>query len=62
MERQHSFSSAVKWAYTMNWGDKGFSALFTFMLAAILGPRDFGFVAIAVIHGNITYVPRNSHT
>jgi O-antigen/teichoic acid export membrane protein len=34
----------------MNWGDKAFSALFTFVLAAILGPRDFGVVAIALIY------------
>lgn len=44
-----SFGSAVKWAYFMNWGDKTFSALFTFVLASILGPGDFGTVAMATL-------------
>ena len=41
---------AVKWAYTANWGERAFSALFSFILAAILGPKDFGTVAIALIY------------
>jgi teichuronic acid exporter len=50
MPNQRSFLHAVKWAYTGIWGDKAFSALFTFVLAAILGPRDFGVVSIAMIY------------
>jgi PST family polysaccharide transporter len=50
MARQRTFLNAVKWAYTGNWGERAFSALFTFILAAVLGPRDFGVVAIAMIY------------
>jgi O-antigen/teichoic acid export membrane protein len=47
---QRSFLNAVKWAYTANWGDRAFSALFTFVLAALLGPRDFGVVSLAMVY------------
>ena len=47
---QPAIYSATKWAFVMNWGDKGVNALFTFVLAAILGPRDFGIVAIALAY------------
>jgi PST family polysaccharide transporter len=47
---QKSFLNAVKWAYTANWGERAFSALFTFILAAILGPHEFGVLSIAVIY------------
>jgi PST family polysaccharide transporter len=50
MAEKKSFLNAIKWAYTGNWGEKGFSALFTVILAAFLGPRDFGVVAIAIIY------------
>jgi O-antigen/teichoic acid export membrane protein len=50
MPTQRSFKHAVKWAYIGNWGERSFSALFTFVLAAILGPRDFGIVSIALIY------------
>ena len=50
MAEEQTFRRAVTWAYIMNWGDKGFSVLFTFVLAAVLGPRDFGIVAIAMIY------------
>src|SRR5207244_4599079 len=50
MDTQAEFHHALKWAYTMNWGEKGFFALFTFVLASILGPHDFGTVAIAMIY------------
>lgn len=35
-----------------NFGDRGISALVTFVLAGIVGPRDFGLIAIAVIYIN----------
>jgi O-antigen/teichoic acid export membrane protein len=47
---QKSFLNAVKWAYTANWGERAFAALFTFLLAAILGPRDFGVVSLAMVY------------
>jgi len=50
MAKQRSFMNAVKWAYTANWGERAFSALFTFVLAALLGPRDFGIITIAMIY------------
>jgi PST family polysaccharide transporter len=45
-----SFHSSLKWAFLMNWGDRAFSLVFTMILAAILGPRDFGIVALALIY------------
>ena len=50
MANQKSFLHAVKWAYIGNWGERSFSALFTFVLAYVLGPRDFGIVSIALIY------------
>lgn len=50
MSRQRSFLNAVRWAYTANWGERAFSALFTFLLAALLGPRDFGVVSLAMVY------------
>lgn len=50
MTNQKSFLHAVKWAYIGNWGERSFSALFTFILALVLGPRDFGIVSIALIY------------
>ncbi|MGC2331976.1 MAG: oligosaccharide flippase family protein [Candidatus Acidiferrales bacterium] len=50
MGTQRSFANALKWAYAGNWGERAFSALFAIILAAILGPRDFGTVSIALIY------------
>jgi O-antigen/teichoic acid export membrane protein len=50
MTSKKSFLNAVKWSYTGNWGERTFSALFTFILAAVLGPPDFGVVAIAMVY------------
>jgi len=50
MVKPKSFLNALKWSYTANWGQQGFSALFTAILAGLLGPRDFGTVSIAVIY------------
>ena len=47
---QKSFLNAVKWAYTLFWGEKGISAVLYFLLAGLLGPKDFGTVAIAAIY------------
>jgi|SRR5579864_108234 len=50
MTESKSFLNALKWSYTANWGQQGFSALFTAILAGLLGPRDFGTVAIALVY------------
>jgi O-antigen/teichoic acid export membrane protein len=50
MTSTKSFLNSVKWAYTANWGERAFSALFTLVLAALLGPRDFGVVAIGMVY------------
>jgi PST family polysaccharide transporter len=50
MTKQRSLLHAVKWSYTAIWGDRAFSALFIFILAAMVGPRDFGILAIALIY------------
>jgi PST family polysaccharide transporter len=49
-DQQHSFFGSLKWAFYMTWADRAFSVFFTFLLAAILGPRDFGIVALALIY------------
>jgi PST family polysaccharide transporter len=50
MQQKKSFQNALKWSYAGNWGDKGLSALFTFILAGILGPRDFGMIGICTVY------------
>jgi len=40
----------VKWAYIMNWGQQGVTLLVSIVLAAILGPRTYGIVALAIIY------------
>jgi len=49
-DQQNSFFGSLKWAFYMTWADRAFSVFFTFLLAAILGPRDFGIVALALIY------------
>jgi O-antigen/teichoic acid export membrane protein len=50
MSIRRRFHSAIKWAYVMNCGQQGLTALFTFALASIVGPRDFGTLAMAMIY------------
>ncbi len=50
MKPQRSFLNSIKWAYTANWGERAFSALFMFILAALLGPRDFGVISVALTY------------
>ena len=42
--------SAVRWAFALTFGRRAFSTIFTFVLAALLGPHDFGLVAMALIY------------
>ncbi len=49
--RDHrTFRHALKWAYVATLGQRGIVLLLTFVLAAILGPEDFGTVAMATAY------------
>jgi teichuronic acid exporter len=50
MKTERSFLNSIKWAYTANWGERAFSAVFMFILAALVGPRDFGVISIALTY------------
>src|ERR1700739_2858311 len=50
MKPQRSFLNSIKWSYAASWGERAFSAVFMFILAALLGPRSFGVVAIALTY------------
>ncbi len=50
MTSERSFRHAVKWAYVMQVSEQGLNALFTFLFAALLGPKDFGTVAMAMAY------------
>jgi PST family polysaccharide transporter len=45
-----AFGDALKWAYALTWGQRGLALVLTFVLAALLGPRDFGTVAMAAAY------------
>lgn len=47
--RGHKLSSALFWSYAVTTGGYAITALLTFVLAAILDPRQFGVLAIAMI-------------
>ncbi len=40
----------MKWAYVMQGSEQGLNVLFTFMFAALLGPKDFGTVAMGMAY------------
>jgi O-antigen/teichoic acid export membrane protein len=50
MVEESKFRKAVKWAYIMNWGEQGLAAVFSFVLGYLLGPSDFGVVAMAMVY------------
>ncbi len=39
--------SSLRWAFALAWGQRGITIVFTIVLAAILGPKAFGVVAMA---------------
>jgi PST family polysaccharide transporter len=55
-EQRRIFVGALKWALAMSWGERALGALLTFVLAALLGPHDFGVVAIALIYIALAHV------
>jgi PST family polysaccharide transporter len=50
MSEAPTFRRSLKWAFAQSWGQRGIATLFTFALAAILGPYDFGVVAMALVY------------
>lgn len=50
MKPGESAWGAVRWAFALTFGRRAFSTIFTFVLAALLGPHDFGLVAMALIY------------
>jgi O-antigen/teichoic acid export membrane protein len=44
------FRRALSWAVVMTWSQRGFAILFTVLVAAIVGPHDFGVVAMALVY------------
>jgi PST family polysaccharide transporter len=52
MTAQKSLLHAIKWSFAGTWGEKLFVVVFTMLLAALLGPQDFGIVSIAWIYIN----------
>ena len=50
MSDHRTFRHALKWAYVATFGQRGIVLLLTFVLAAILGPEDFGTVAMAIAY------------
>ena len=49
MRPRRTLAYALKWAVVMNSGRRVMSTVFTFLLAALLGPHDFGVVAVALV-------------
>ncbi len=54
MSTARSLRRPLAWAFAMNWGQRGLTTVFTFVLAAMLGPRDFGVVAMAIVY--VTFI------
>jgi teichuronic acid exporter len=46
----------LKWAFAMSWGERAVGSIFTFLLAALLGPHDFGVVAMALVYIALAHV------
>jgi PST family polysaccharide transporter len=46
---ERRFRSSLKWAFLMNIGQRGIGMVSTFVIAALLGPRAFGLVAMAMV-------------
>jgi PST family polysaccharide transporter len=51
-----TFWGAVKWAFALSLGRRASKTLFTFVLAALLGPHDFGLMAMALIYITLLWV------
>jgi polysaccharide transporter, PST family len=47
---ERSLRHSLKWAFALTWGQRGITLVFTILLAAILGPKSFGVVAMALVY------------
>ncbi len=56
MTRSKTFRGALGWAFAMSWGQRLMATVFTFVLAAMLGPRVYGIVAIAIAFTSLALV------
>ncbi len=50
MNEESTFRHAVKWAYVLTGAQRGIAMLLTFVLAIVLGPKDFGIAAMAMAY------------
>jgi O-antigen/teichoic acid export membrane protein len=50
MIKQLSLLHAIKWSYSASWGERALGALITVVLAAALGPREFGMIAMGLVY------------
>lgn len=48
MSGRRSLRASVQWAFVMNLGQRGLSTGFTFVLVALLGPEEFGLIAMGL--------------
>jgi teichuronic acid exporter len=51
-----SLRHSLKWAFVQNWGRRVASTAVAFVIAVILGPHDFGLVAMALVAVNLLEV------
>ena len=50
MSGEHGIRGSLRWAAALSWGERAITMIFTVILAAILGPEDFGIVAMALVY------------
>lgn len=56
MSEHRGVRAALSWAFVMTWGRRGLAAIFTIVLAAIVGPRAYGIVAVGLVFMQIMTV------
>lgn len=50
MSEPRGVRAALGWAFVMTWGRRGLAIIFTIVIAALVGPRAYGIVAIALVY------------
>jgi PST family polysaccharide transporter len=56
MNREPTIRRSLGWAAALSWGERAITTVFTVILAAILGPEDFGIVAMALVYLAFVYL------